>query len=153
MTRGADDDPVMFRFFNEVGIIEQLARNRFERLLPDGLKVAQFTVLNHFVRLGGERTPAELARAFQVTKGAMTNTLQRLEARRLIRIRPDAHDGRVKRVSITKAGIKMRNQAVAALAPVMADLSEQFPEAAFDRALPFLSSLRAALDAARDGQS
>ena len=153
MTRGADDDPVMFRFFNEVGIIEQLARNRFERLLPDGLKVAQFTVLNHFVRLGGERTPAELARAFQVTKGAMTNTLQRLEARRLIRIRPDAHDGRVKRVSITKAGIKMRNQAVAALAPVMADLTEQFPEAAFDRALPFLRSLRAALDAARDEEA
>lgn len=150
MTQEKNEDPVMFRFFNEIGIIEQLGRNQFERVMPDGLKIAQFTVLNHFVRLGDDRTPAELARAFQVTKGAMTNTLQRLEARRLIRIRPDPYDGRVKRVTITKAGIRVRNQAIAALAPVMAELKERFPEAAFERALPFLSSLRAALDAARD---
>ena len=28
-------DPLAFRVFNEIGIIEQLARNRFERALPD----------------------------------------------------------------------------------------------------------------------
>ena len=37
-------------------------------------------VLNHFARLGGEKTPAQLARVFHVTKGAMTNTVGRLDA-------------------------------------------------------------------------
>ena len=88
-------DPISFRFFTEIGIIEQLARNRLERGLPDGLKISQFSVLNHLVRLGGEWSPARLARAFQVTKGAMTNTLQRLEKRanrfrRLVERRPGA---------------------------------------------------------------
>ena len=73
--------PVIFHVFNEIGIIEQLARNVFEQVLPDGLKVSQFSILNHFVRLGDDKNPVDLARAFQVTKGAMTNTLQRLEGR------------------------------------------------------------------------
>ena len=47
------EDPLAFRLFTEIGIIEQLARNRLERGLPDGLKVSQFGVLNHLVRLGG----------------------------------------------------------------------------------------------------
>ena len=40
----------LFRFFNEIGIIEQLSRNAFERVMPGGMKLSQFTVLNHFVR-------------------------------------------------------------------------------------------------------
>jgi hypothetical protein len=44
------EDPLAFRVFNEIGIIEQLSRNLFERVLPDGLTLPQFTVLNHFVR-------------------------------------------------------------------------------------------------------
>jgi DNA-binding MarR family transcriptional regulator len=35
---------------------------------------SQFKVLNHLVRLGDGTTPAKLAKAFQITKGAMTNT-------------------------------------------------------------------------------
>ena len=64
-------DPPIFTLFNEIGIIEQLARQRLESVLPEGLKISHFSVLNHFARLGGERAPAELARAFQVTKAAM----------------------------------------------------------------------------------
>ena len=66
MSENAPDDPLVFAFFNEIGIIEQLARNAFERVMPDGLRLPHFSVLNHFVRLGGERSPGELARAFQV---------------------------------------------------------------------------------------
>ena len=142
----APDDPLLFRFFNEIGIIEQLASNRFERVLPDGLKLAQFSVLNHFVRLGGEKSPYQLACAFQVSKGAMTNTLQRLAARGLVEIRPDPADGRAKRVAITAAGREMRERAVAALAPEFAALSEAFAAAEFAELLPFLQRLRAYLD-------
>lgn len=154
MSENAPDDPLVFAFFNEIGIIEQLARNAFERVMPDGLRLPHFSVLNHFVRLGGERSPGELARAFQVTKGAMTNTLQRLEARGLIALRPDPRDGRAKLVAITPAGRQVREQAVAALAPQIAALAARFPEAEFARALPFLREVRAYLDRernARDG--
>jgi DNA-binding MarR family transcriptional regulator len=144
-------DPAAFRFFNEIGIIEQLARNVFERVLPDGLKVSQFALLNHFVRLGDDKNPADLARAFQVTKGAMTNTLQRLEARGLVTVGPDPDDGRGKRVHITEAGRRVRDRSIAALGPALAVLEREFGEAAFADALPFLERLRASLDAARDG--
>lgn len=77
----------MFRFFDEIGIIEQPARKRFERVLPRGLTLSRFGVRNHFTRLGHERSPLQRARAFQVTKGAMTNTWKRLEGRGLIRVR------------------------------------------------------------------
>ena len=72
--------------FTEIGIIDQLTTARLERSLPDGMSVAQFKVLTHFCRRGGAETPAQLARAFQVTKGAMTNTLQRLEAQGFVDI-------------------------------------------------------------------
>lgn len=143
-------DPPAFIFFNEIGIIEQLSRTRLERVLPDGLKISHFGVLNHFVRLGGERSPAELARAFQVTKGAMTNTIQRLEARGLITVRPDPRDGRGKRVAITSAGRRARDEAVAAIGPLLAELEGAFSRKDFAAALPFLQELRAYLDRSRD---
>ena len=151
MNDGPPEDPAIFVFFNEIGIIEQLSRSRFERVLPDGLRISQFAVLNHFVRLGGEPRPAELARAFQVTKGAMTNTLGRLEARGLIEVRPDPADGRAKRVRITEAGRRMREACLAALAPAIAELGQDFDPAEFAQALPFLQRLRAYMDKARDG--
>ncbi len=142
------NDPVVFQLFNEVGIIEQLARTQLERVLPDGLKAPQFGVLNHFVRLGGPRNPAELARSFQVTKGAMTNTLQRLEARGLITVAADPKDGRGKLVDITDEGRRVREEAVAAVTPLVNELSESFDDREFDAALPFLRRLRIALDTA-----
>ena len=65
---------LLFTLFNEIGIGNQLSSTRFERALPKGLTTSQFSVLNNFVRLGGTRSPKQLANAFQVTKGAMTNT-------------------------------------------------------------------------------
>ena len=112
-----DDDPVIFTFFNEIGIIDQLAQNILERALPDGLKMSHFVVLNHFARLGGARSPQDLARAIQVTKGAMTNTLKRLESRGLVNVRPDPDDGRAKRVTLTDAGLHVRNEAIQAISP------------------------------------
>ncbi len=87
MTGQSRDDPVLFRFVNEIGIIEQLARKRFERVLRRGLTLSRFGVRNHFTRLGHESSPRQLARAFQVTKGATTYTWKRLEGRGLIRVR------------------------------------------------------------------
>lgn len=87
-----------FLVFIEIGIIHQLATHQMERHLPRGMTVSQFAVLNHFARRGGAECPAQLAFAFQVSKAAMTNTLQRLEAARLIEVGPDPEDKRKKRV-------------------------------------------------------
>lgn len=143
-------DPLAFRFFNEIGIIEQLARNRFERVLPDGLRLPHFTVLNHLVRLGDGRSPLQLARSFQLTKSTITNTLQRLEARGLIRVEPDPADGRGKLVFLTPAGRRLRQRSIAALAPALAEVEGLLGSEAMARALPTLQKVRAYLDAERD---
>ena len=141
--------PVYFQMFTEIAIIEHLSRNRLEKVLPDGLSMAQFGVLNHFSRLGGEWAPARLAAAFQVTKGTMTNTLQKLEAQGYVTITPDPSDARAKLVSITTAGRKVQEKAVRAAGAVMTDLFETVPVADVKSALPFLAHLRQTLDERR----
>lgn len=140
------NDPISFQFFNEIGIIEQLSRNLFERILPEGMSMAQFTVLNHLVRLGGGKSPLRLARAMQVTKGAMTNTLQRLETRGAIKVTPDPTDGRGKLVDITPAGRALRQQCLENALPLLVQLSEEFIDQDFQTALPFLRRMRVYLD-------
>lgn len=142
-------DPPAFQLLNEIAIIEQLARNALERALPDGLRQPHFAVLNHLVRLGDGTSPIALARAFQTAKAAMTNTLQRLEARGLIRLEPDPKDGRGKRVLLTDAGRAMRERAIAAVGPMLTDIGGVLPEAEVAALLPPLRRLRAHLDAAR----
>jgi len=144
-------DPPVFRFFTEIGIIEQLARNAFERVMPGGLTLSQFAVLNHFARRGSAESPLQLARAMQVSKGTMTNTLQKLVAKGLIAIEPDPADGRAKLVSLTEAGLDLRQAALAALAPDLENLVEEFGGLRFVQAIPFLAEVRDYLDRARDG--
>ena len=143
------EDPLAFRFFTEIGIIEQLATNRLERGLPDGLKKSQFAVLNHLARLGGEWSPARLASAFQVTKGAMTNTLRRLEKRGLVDVKADPSDGRAKLVTITDAGHDMRTQCVHSISPLFAGLSRQLSDNDLAYTLPILEKVRKVLDSHR----
>jgi DNA-binding MarR family transcriptional regulator len=141
---------IAFSVFNEIGIIEQLSSNRFQRLLPDGVSLAGFTVLNHFVRLGKrDEAPVNLARAFQVTKGAMTNTLARLEALGLVQIIADPNDGRAKRVSLTTKGSQVRDQAIVALAPDLEDILVQTGTETLKDMLPGLKKLRTLLDTSR----
>jgi len=143
------EDPLAFRFFTEIGIIEQLATNQLERGLPDSLKMSQFVVLNHLARLGGEWSPARLANAFQVTKGAMTNTLKRLENRGLVGIKADPSDGRAKLVTITDAGHDMRTRCVQSVSPLFSDLSRELSDKDFAKALPLLEKVRRFLDSHR----
>ena len=142
-------DPIAFRVMNEIGIIDQLGTTLFERSLPHGLTVPQFIVLNHFVRLGGERSPLELADALQVTKATMTSTLQRLEAKGFIAITPDPTDGRAKRVAMTALGSKARGDAIKAIADDLTALETEIGQAEFEVALPFLLKLRTFFDRRR----
>src|ERR1019366_5355355 len=104
MSRPPKDRPDV-RLFTEIGIISQLVRTTLERALPEGLSYAQFGVLTHFARRGGEESPVQLPRAFQVTGGATTNPLHPGEKRALSPPPGGGDDGRRKRVSITPAGL------------------------------------------------
>jgi DNA-binding MarR family transcriptional regulator len=136
----------LFEIFNEVAIIDQLANNVFNRSMPLGLSVSHFATINHLVRLGDGRTPAQLASAFQVTKPTMTSTLSRLSELGLIDIRPNPADGRSKLIFVTAKGRKFRADAIAALAPELSRMERELPVAELADMLPRLRLIRVFLD-------
>ena len=139
-----------FAFFNEVGIVNQLATAMFEARLPPGFTVSQFAVLNHLIRVRDGRTPLDLARAFQVPKTTMTHSLAVLERHGLLRTAPNPEDGRSKCVWITPEGRAFREAAVTALAPDVAEIAAEFPSQDLEQAMPVLIRLRRLMDARRD---
>lgn len=146
---GPDPTETAFVFFNEINIIAQLSSSQFDRVLPGGLTGSQFGVLNWFVRVDTQATPGRLAKAFMVTRGAMTNTLQKLEQKGLIVMEPDQSSGRQKIVRLTDAGLAMREAAIRQASPVLLAVLEQFPAEHLAEALPLLQSLRRWLDEER----
>ncbi|MEP3115846.1 MarR family transcriptional regulator [Nisaea sp.] len=144
-----DTRGLYFQFFNEIGIIAQLSRALMESCLPDGLSIAHFGVLNHLVRSADGATPLAIARAFQVPKNSMTNTLAGLEKRGLIEMRPNPEDGRSKLVCLTDAGCAFRDDAIKALDPDMQMIGNQFDPEMISDLVPKLSEIRAFLDSRR----
>ena len=139
----------LFNFFNEINIIAQLSSNEFERALPDGLTQSQFSVLNWFVRVDSVASPGRLARAFMVTRGAMTNTLKKLEQKGYIEVTPDEASGRSKKITMTATGRQIRDQAIEATFPLFAELAQGFPVDELKHLMPALQKLRTFLDARR----
>ena len=142
---------VLHTLLTEINIASHLIITRFERAQPGGLTEPQFGVLNHFARLKKDaESPSRLARAFQVTKGAMTNTLQRLEARGFVTLEPDPADGRGKIVRPTEAGLAAREAALAEIAPAFERLFAGVSTDDLEQALPLVRRLRMAMDDAPD---
>lgn len=111
------------------------------------MEISHFSVLNHLAWHEGERTPAQLAEAFSVTRGAMTNTLTKLEWAGYVHIRPDWDDARRKLVAISPAGLKAREQALSALAPMVSEVVEALGEDQVRETLPVLRGLRGMMSA------
>lgn len=129
-------------FFSELLTADQLVRGQIGRVLPAGMELNQFMVLNHLAQSRKERTPAELARLFHVTKGAMTNTLGKLEAAGHVHIRPDWDDARRKLVGISPAGKMARDAALSAIAPVLEAVADAVGHKRIRDVLPVLRDLR-----------
>jgi DNA-binding MarR family transcriptional regulator len=143
--------PVAFDFFVEIAVIDQLVGTEMARVLPDGVSMASFSLLNHLLSKGGSDSPVRLAQALQVTKGAITAMLKRLEARGLVVLSADPRDGRGKIVSLTPDGLRARNDAVTALDPLLATFLGAFPEPDLAAALPLLKRVRLDLNRRRYG--
>ena len=114
-----DDELTLITLLSEIGAIEQIARSKLDSALPGNLNVSNFALLNQFSRRKEEKTPLKLAKTFNVTKGAMTNTLNKLEKLGYIHIRPDWEDARKKLVSISQSGIDARNDAMKIIKPLL----------------------------------
>jgi len=133
--------------FSEIFTADQLARNRLSRALPKGMELSHLAVLNHLARMDGERTAAQLAASFHLTRGAMSNTLARLERAGHIHVRPDWDDARRKFVAISPAGRRARDAAIAAVSPIIAQVVEEIGPDRVRAALPVLRELRERLGA------
>lgn len=139
-------DDIAVALFGELFMADQLARNRISKVLPKGMELSHFSVLNHLARTNDERTPAQLARAFHVTRGAMTNTLNRLEWAGHIHIRPDWEDARQKFVAISPSGRAARDAAVATVVPLIGEVVQALGQERVRALLPVLRELRVRLE-------
>jgi DNA-binding MarR family transcriptional regulator len=87
-------------------LARHLERQRAAVFARHDLETWTFDVLSALRRApsGRELSPGQLLAQTLVTSGTMTNRLDRLEERGLVRRRPDPHDARSVRVQITAAG-------------------------------------------------
>ena len=140
-----DTNQIAVALFSEMLSADQLARNRLSKVLPRGMELSHFSVLNHLAQVHDEKTPAQLAGTFNVTRGAMTNTLTKLETAGHIHIRPDWDDARRKLVAISPAGRQARNTAISAILPMIAKVVEDIGMDNARVALPVLRQMRVQL--------
>ncbi|WP_417678083.1 MarR family winged helix-turn-helix transcriptional regulator [Pseudodonghicola sp.] len=138
--------PLAVALFSELLIADQLLRNRLGRVLPKGMEISHFSILNHLAFVQDERTPAQLADTFHVTRGAITNTLSKLEWAGYVHIRPDWDDARRKMVAISPAGRRARDQAISAIAPMISQMVGELGVDKVRAALPVLRDLRGRLE-------
>lgn len=87
-------------------LARHLDRARRAAFAEHGVEAFEFDVLAALRRAGTpyELSPGQLVRETLVGSGTMTNRLDRLEARGLVRRRPDPDDGRGVRVRLTARG-------------------------------------------------
>jgi DNA-binding MarR family transcriptional regulator len=100
-----------------IGRLHRLAGRLSDELLAvyhrHGLGEGDFDVLASLRRTGEpfELPAGELARHTMVTTGAMTKRIDRLEAAGLVSRRPDASDGRGRRIALTPRGRELIDRA------------------------------------------
>lgn len=145
MPETSAEDSLAIALFSEIMTSDQLIRSQLSKALPKGMELSHFSVLNHLAHQSGERSPAQLARLFSVTKGAMTNTLNKLELAGYVHIRPDWDDARKKKVALSSAGRNARDQAIRAVEPVFDGVINKMGVDKIKTMLPILRELRTAL--------
>ncbi len=140
------NDPLAVSLFSEISAIDHLLKVKLSKSLPLGMELSHFAILNHISTIETEKTPVQLARSFNLTKGAITNTLIKLSKMGYIHIRPDWDDARSKLISISPAGKVARNSAVSAIEPILAELMKVIGADKTKEILPFLRDLRILLN-------
>ncbi len=138
-------DTLAVALFGELMAVQQITKNILASVLPRGMELSHFVLLNHLGSIGRERTPVQLARAFSLSKGAITNTLGRLEREGYVHIRPDWDDARQKLVSISPAGEQARQAALDLIMPQLTEIVDRLGMEKARSALPILRDVRIGL--------
>lgn len=139
-------DPLAAMIFNEIFMADQLARAHLARVLPRGMELSHLMVLNALATTSGPLTPAQLARSFNLTRGAMTNTLRKLEWAGHIHISPDWEDARRKQIVISPAGGAARKAALEQIEPILSEFVDTVGYDKIRDALPVIRALRMKLE-------
>lgn len=137
-----DKNTLAIMLFSELLAADHAMRGRLARVLPKGMELSHFAVLNHLARQKDESSPAQLAKRFGVTRGAMTNTLSKLEWSGYVHIRPDWDDARRKMVGISPSGKLARDTAMEGITPMINQVVEDLGEDHARAALPILREIR-----------
>ncbi|MBD3665267.1 MarR family winged helix-turn-helix transcriptional regulator [Sulfitobacter aestuariivivens] len=137
-----DQNTIAIMLFSELLAADQAVRSRLTRVLPKGMEISHFSVLNSLIWHADERTPAELAQTLNVTRGAMTNTLSKLEWAGYVHIRPDWDDARRKKVGISPAGRHAHVAAVTAITPMINDVVASIGADKVRETLPIIREIR-----------
>jgi DNA-binding MarR family transcriptional regulator len=100
------------------GLSRRVLRETDKTLEDFGLNVGEYKVLNALLLAGPPHrlSPGDLARREDLSSGAMTNRLDRLEGAGLVRRLPDPRDRRAVQVELTEAGKRTWEDAFAAQA-------------------------------------
>jgi DNA-binding MarR family transcriptional regulator len=97
-----------------MGLYRTFLRDATRALEPTGLELWEYDVLSALRRQGRpfELSASRLARETDLSTGAMTNRIDRLERRGLVRRRTDEVDRRAVRVALTREGVAKIDEAV-----------------------------------------
>lgn len=94
------------------------------------LKMGEFDVLATLRRAGNHYclTPAQLINSMMLTSGAMTNRLDKLETKGLIKRTHSKQDRRSVSVGLTKTGVELINKLIVEHVDVQNELVSSLPE-------------------------
>jgi DNA-binding MarR family transcriptional regulator len=109
-----------------------------------GLSISQLSILQR-LRLDGPATAASLAAAEHVSQQAIAQSVVPLKSAGLVRSKPDPKDGRKTLISITDAGLRLRESIIASrnswLARAVDSTIDAEERAALDKAIELLERL------------
>lgn len=112
-----DLDPSAMAIVGRIIALGKQLENRANQALdPFDLPYWALDVLATLRRSGPPHrmSPGALRRSVLISSGAMTNRLDRLESRGLVRREPDPHDRRGSQIVLTAAGRRLVDQAIVA---------------------------------------
>ncbi|WP_425082498.1 MarR family winged helix-turn-helix transcriptional regulator [Ruegeria arenilitoris] len=139
----------VYRFFTEVGIINQLISTKLEAFLPGRMTATQFGILGHLVRRPEGETPLQLSNAFQVPKTSMTHMLSSLESHALITLEANPNDKRSKIARSTPRGAEFLKACMERMSEALDPVLYELGFDPFRNSLPNLTLIREALDSER----
>lgn len=132
--------------FSEILATDQILKSRISKVLPKGMELSHFVILNHLAGHSEEVTPAQLAHRFNLTKGAVTNTMKKLEQAGHIHVRPDWDDARRKWVRLSDAGLLSRDTAILLINPIIQDVCDRLGDEKLRQAVRLLRDIRSGLN-------